>query len=138
MLSTRTLRLGLVTLGFTAAVAVTAAAALAQAHGDPKLAALAKITPDAARVIATRALPGTIKDWELEKEAGGSGLRYSFDIIVSGKKHEVGVDAADGRILENGIETAADEARESKADKAKGKEDDDDDDDEDEASESKH
>jgi uncharacterized membrane protein YkoI len=85
---------------------------------DPKLAAQAKVTVDAARVIALRALPGTIKDWELEKEGGGSGLRYSFDIESGGKMHEIGVDAADGKVIENAVETKADEAREAKADKA--------------------
>jgi uncharacterized membrane protein YkoI len=85
-----------------------------QSHGDPKLAAEAKITSPAARVIALKAQPGTVSEWELEKEAGGSGLRYSFDILSSGVTHEVGVDAADGEILENVIETAEDEAREAK------------------------
>lgn len=118
----------------TAALAVLAAAgagaALAQkadAHGDAKLFAQAKITSDAAQKIALKAQAGTIKDWELEKEAGGSGLRYSFDIEVKGVMHEVGVDAKDGKVLENIVETAADEAREAKEDAANAHEDEDDD-----------
>lgn len=34
---------------------------------------------------------------ELEKEAGCSGLRYSFDIVAGGKTYEVGIDAAEGK-----------------------------------------
>jgi len=132
MTSIRTIRLGLLTTGLFAAIGVTAACAIGQAsqsHGDPKLVAQAKVTPDAARAIAARAQPGTIKEWELEKEAGGSGLRYSFDIASAGKIYEVGIDAADGKILENGIETEADEASEAKEDSTKDDEEDEDEDD---------
>jgi uncharacterized membrane protein YkoI len=45
-----------------------------------------------------------VTDKELEKEPGGSGLRYSFDIVAGGKTYEVGVDAADGKVLENAAE----------------------------------
>jgi hypothetical protein len=41
---------------------------------------------------------------ELEKEKGGSGLRYSFDIKNAGVTHEVGVDAKTGKLLENRAE----------------------------------
>jgi hypothetical protein len=41
---------------------------------------------------------------ELEKEKGGSGLRYSFDIKHGGVTHEVGVDAKTGKLLENSVE----------------------------------
>jgi hypothetical protein len=41
---------------------------------------------------------------ELEKEKGGSGLRYSFDIKIGGVTHEVGVDAKSGKLLENSAE----------------------------------
>ena len=57
-----------------------------------------------ARRIALKAHPGAIIAQELEKEAGGSGLRYSFDIRASGKVQEVGVDARTGRVLENAAE----------------------------------
>ena len=59
-----------------------------------------------ARANALKARPGKITDYELEKEAGGSGLRYSFDIRSGAKKYEVGIDAANGAILENKIEGA--------------------------------
>ncbi len=72
----------------------------------PELAAEAKISLADAQAIALHARPGEVKDHELEKEAGGSGLRYSFDILVNGKTFEVGVDAADGAVLENAEEGA--------------------------------
>jgi uncharacterized membrane protein YkoI len=40
----------------------------------------------------------------LEREHGGSGLRYSFDVKRSGVTQEVGVDALTGRVLENKAE----------------------------------
>jgi uncharacterized membrane protein YkoI len=107
----RTIMIGLAVAGLAAA---SGGCEMFQSHGDPKLATEAKITSGAARTIALKAQPGTVKKWELEKEAGGSGLRYSFDIFVSGVIHEVGVDAADGKILENIVETAEDKAREAK------------------------
>ena len=66
-----------------------------------KLAKGAKVSIDDARAIALKARPGTITDEELEKEKGGSGLRYSFDIKSGGVVHEVGVDAQTGKVLEN-------------------------------------
>lgn len=67
-------------------------------------AAQAKVTLASARIAALKARPGTITDQELEKEKGGSGLRYSFDITSHGKPFEVGVDAKTGAILENSAE----------------------------------
>jgi len=67
----------------------------------------AKVNIKQARAIALRAVPGgKIVDQELEKEAGGSGLRYSFDVKVKGQTHEVGVDAKTGKVLENAVEGA--------------------------------
>jgi hypothetical protein len=40
----------------------------------------------------------------VEKESGGSGLRFSFDIKNSAGTHEVGVDAVTGALLENSAE----------------------------------
>lgn len=58
-----------------------------------------------ARATAMKASPGKIVAEELEKEKGGSGLRYSFDIKNSaGVTHEVGVDAKTGAVLENSVE----------------------------------
>ena len=42
----------------------------------------------------------------LEKEQGGSGLRYSFDMKYHGQAWEVGVDAKTGKILEKAVEGA--------------------------------
>jgi len=40
----------------------------------------------------------------LEKEKGGSGLRYSFDIKSGNVAYEVGIDAQTGKVLENSKE----------------------------------
>ncbi|MEO6041296.1 MAG: PepSY domain-containing protein [Croceibacterium sp.] len=69
-----------------------------------ELAGKAHFTLMQARAIALKAHPGKITDQELEKEAGGTGLRYSFDIMSAGKTHEVGVDAMTGKVLENKLE----------------------------------
>ena len=71
-----------------------------------RLASIAHVTLTEAQQIALKARPGVITDRELEKEAGGSGLRYSFDIKAGGKTFEVGVDAQTGAVLENGAEGA--------------------------------
>ncbi|MGH8455643.1 MAG: PepSY domain-containing protein [Stenotrophobium sp.] len=57
-----------------------------------------------ARAAALKTYPGKIADEELEKEKGGSGLRYSFAIRNGKVAHEVGVDAKTGAILENSVE----------------------------------
>jgi len=66
----------------------------------------AKVSLEQARAVALKTFPGRIDTEELEKESGGSGLRYSF--VVSNKKvrHEVGVDAITGSVLENSVEGA--------------------------------
>jgi uncharacterized membrane protein YkoI len=74
--------------------------------GEKQFAKEAKITLDQARAIALKAFPGAITDQELEKEKGGSGLRYSFAIKSGVVTHEVGVDAATGELLENSVEDA--------------------------------
>lgn len=71
------------------------------AYTGEKLAKGAKVSIDQARAIALKAKPGTISDEELEREKGGSGLRYSFAIKSSGHVYEVGVDAQTGKVLEN-------------------------------------
>ncbi len=88
---------------------MTSSAALAaptktQTYVGQDLASKAKVSIQQARVIALKAHPGRVTDQELEKEAGGSGLRYSFDIVSGGKTFEVGVDAANGAVLENKAE----------------------------------
>ena len=57
------------------------------------------------------AWPGRIVDQELEKEGGGSGLRYSFDVVSKGRTNEVGIDAMTGNVLENGAESATKERK---------------------------
>jgi uncharacterized membrane protein YkoI len=76
----------------------------ALAYTGEKLAKDAKISIAEARAIALKAHPGKITDEELEREAGGTGLRYSFDIKSGSSTQEVGVDARTGRVLENAKE----------------------------------
>lgn len=76
----------------------------ALAYTGQNLAGHAKVTITQARQLALKAHPGKITDEELEREAGGSGLRYSFDITNGSRTHEVGVDAATGKVLENKTE----------------------------------
>ncbi len=91
-----------------AVAAITAATApLALAYDGQAMAGSAKITINQAESIAHKVQPGTIIARELEKENGGSGLRYSFDVKASsGQTHEVGVDAQSGKVLEDSVEGA--------------------------------
>jgi uncharacterized membrane protein YkoI len=73
----------------------------ALAYTGEKLGKNAKVSIAEARTIALKAHPGKITDEELEKEKGGSGLRYSFDIKTATGVQEVGVDAKTGAVLEN-------------------------------------
>lgn len=76
----------------------------ALAYTGEAMAKEAKITLPEATAIALKARPGVIIDKELEKESGGSGLRYSFDVKSSTTTYEVGVDADTGKLLENAPE----------------------------------
>jgi len=76
----------------------------ALAYKGEHLAPQAKIGISHARAIALKAHPGAITDEELERETGGTGLRYSFDIRSGASIQEVGVDAKTGRLLENAPE----------------------------------
>ncbi len=78
----------------------------AMAYSGENLAKTAKISMEQATQIALKAMPGKITDRELEREGGGSGLRYSFDVLSKGVTYEVGVDAQTGTVLENGREGA--------------------------------
>jgi len=99
----------------TATLAAASALAATPAHfAGQALMGHAKISLDQARAIALKARPGRIVDQELEREAGGSGFRYSFDVKAAGKTYEVGVDAVTGAVLENGSESAAAEAAEAR------------------------
>jgi hypothetical protein len=64
----------------------------------------AEVPLQRARKLALKAYPGKIISEELEEESGGSGLRYSFVIRHDSAKHEVGIDAKTGRVLENSVE----------------------------------
>jgi uncharacterized membrane protein YkoI len=83
------------------AVVVLMTLAPAMAFTGQELAKHAKVSLAEARAIALKAHPGKITDEELEREGGGTGLRYSFDVKSGGVTHEVGVDARTGRVLEN-------------------------------------
>ncbi len=96
----------LLCLTAVAVLAASSAVAAPIGHGlkGAKLASMAKVSLATARATALAASPGVITDQELEKEKGGTGLRYSFDIKRGGKTFEVGVDARTGKLLENGVE----------------------------------
>lgn len=66
----------------------------------------AKLSLEQARAVALKIQAGQIVDEALEKEAGGSGLRYAFAIAHGGVTQEVGVDARTGQVLENRREGA--------------------------------
>ncbi|MBX9747372.1 MAG: PepSY domain-containing protein [Hyphomonadaceae bacterium] len=85
-----------------ATAALAACSHDANVHGDPALAAQAVVSLERAQELALAARPGEVREWELEREHGG--LRYSFDIAVGATLFEVGVDAATGAIVENGLE----------------------------------
>jgi uncharacterized membrane protein YkoI len=94
----------------TALLSCVAFAALfsssAMAYSGQQYAHEARITLAQARTIAAKARPGRITDQELEREAGGSGLRYSFDVKSGNRTFEVGIDARTGKVLENSPEGA--------------------------------
>jgi uncharacterized membrane protein YkoI len=91
----RILALTSVALGGALATAALAA---------PKPAAKPALTMAQARAIAQKAVKGTIEASELEAEKGGSGLRYSFDVLTASGPREVGIDARTGAVLENAAE----------------------------------
>lgn len=99
------INLPIATLSFAAAIA-GGVVAQAAAYKGQELAGQARITLAQARAIALKARAGAVTDQELEREAGGSGLRYSFDIKSAGRAYEVGVDAKTGKVLENAAEGA--------------------------------
>ncbi len=87
-------------------VAALCIAMPASAYTGQNLARFAKISLEQAREIALKAHPGVVTDQELEREPGGSALRYSFDVRAGAVTQEVGVDASTGRVLENKPEGA--------------------------------
>lgn len=87
-----------------AAISLPYAACHALAYTGQALGKGAKITMEQASAIALKARPGEITDRDLERESGGGGLRYSFDVKSRGVTQEVGVDAVTGKVLENSKE----------------------------------
>jgi uncharacterized membrane protein YkoI len=63
-----------------------------------------------AKKIALSKESGTIKSQELEHEKGR--WIYSFDIKHEQQVHEVNVDANTGEVVEDSVESPADEAKE--------------------------
>lgn len=96
-----TWRIGAAAASSIIGLAVLCAAPFAHAYTGQQYEKEATITLAQARQTALKAHPGRITDEELEKELGGSGLRYSFDIQSHGITQEVGVDAKTGKVLEN-------------------------------------
>jgi len=90
----------------TGVICLSAILLSAQAYTGHEFSKDAKISLKEAREIALKAYPGKITDVELEKEKGGSGLRYAFDIKrdKATKTQEVAVDAMTGKVLENATE----------------------------------
>jgi uncharacterized membrane protein YkoI len=101
-----TLAAGLIASAVVAGSAARADDTKAVPFTGEKYVKAAKITLDEARAIALKTYAGDIVAQELEKERGGSGLRYSFDIKNGKVTHEVGVDAKTGKVLENSVEGA--------------------------------
>ncbi|HCA27988.1 MAG TPA: peptidase M4 [Betaproteobacteria bacterium] len=85
----------------TAATVFAASNPLPQSKRDMQ----PKLSMKAARAIAEKTFPGRIMQAELEREHGGSGLRYSFDMRQGKQWREVGVDALTGKVLENSKES---------------------------------
>jgi len=77
----------------------------------------AKVTMQQAQKAALAKEAGKIKSKEIEREKGK--LIYSFDIKMADGIHEVNVDAMTGEVVEDQVESAADEAKEKAADKKK-------------------
>lgn len=61
----------------------------------------ARIDIASARARALNERPGEVTSQSLQRRYGGSGLRYSFDILSDHVNYEVGVDAMSGAILQN-------------------------------------
>ena len=94
-------RFGAISFGLALVGLIIALPAHLAAYTGEKLAKDAKVSIEQARTIALQNRAGAITDEELERENGGSGLRYSFDIKSDGAVYEVGVDAQSGKVLEN-------------------------------------
>ena len=83
--------------------------------GLPQDSKAAKVSMADARTAALASSNGKIKSEELEKEHGKQ--IYSFDIQMPDGLHEVNVDAVTGKLIDDKVENAADEAKEAAQDK---------------------
>lgn len=92
-----------ITLSMLFAFATFSSTALA---AKPAAAPKPAVTMAQAQAIALKAAPGKIEKQEREEENGG--MRYSFDIRQGDRIHEIGVDVATGRIVEDKFEPAGD------------------------------
>jgi uncharacterized membrane protein YkoI len=102
----------------TAFLLATLQPLFAQQNGKPdKLAKQAKISRVDAEKTALAREPGTIKEGELEKEHGK--VIYSFDIQTPNGLHEVNVDAITRNVVEDSVESPANDAKEQKKDAPK-------------------
>ena len=75
-----------------------------------------KVSMADARTAALAVENGKVKSEEVEKEKGKQ--IYSFDIEMPNGLHEVNIDAVTGKVIEDSIENAEDEAKEAAEDKA--------------------
>ena len=75
-----------------------------------------KVSISDARTAALAVENGKVKSEEVEKEKGRQ--IYSFDIEMPNGLHEVNIDAVTGKVIEDSIENAQDEAKEAAEDKA--------------------
>ena len=90
---------------YASTLLVLALPSAALAWTGEKYASQAKFTMEQAAAIALKKRHGTITDRELEREHGGSGLRYLFDIKgTDDTVYKVGVDAKTGKVLEDSKE----------------------------------
>lgn len=93
-------------LAASALAAIAAPQAAMSGHAAHAPAPAPKLSLEQAQAIALQARPGQVTDHEIEKEEGGSGVRYAFDIKSGAAIYEVGVDANTGQVLENSVEGA--------------------------------
>jgi len=83
-------------------IALLGGAMGAQAFTGKQYTKDATVSLEHAREIAVKAVPGKIVDEKLEKGKGGSGLRYSFDILTAHGRQEIWIDAKTGQVLRQG------------------------------------
>lgn len=90
------------------ALTLGAGAAAAASYPGQQYASHAHVAIEQARATVIRLVPhSTIVAQELERETGGSGWRYSFDVKTAAETREVGIDAQSGKVLENSVESAS-------------------------------